>query len=180
MSTQSLRPSEKKAATTATLCRYQTCPCIKTSRDSPHDNDYRWSAETKLGLIDISDVRRGQISVGTPLIACRIRWDAVWAVSLSMRALRWPQVIGLPPWSSFCETVSGSLLNSQARCRTGVARNGIVCRMKSCGLALMKACWVGRIIIMRVGCIARTRVAWNMVSDVDRSIGGVERRRAWS
>jgi hypothetical protein len=48
--------------------------------------------------------------------------------------------------------------------------------MKSCGLALMKACWVGRIIIMRVGCIARTRVALNMMSDVDRSVGGVERR----
>jgi hypothetical protein len=63
-----------------------------------------------------------------------------------------------------------------SRCRTGVARKGMVCRMKSCGLALMKACWVGRIIIMRVGCIARTRVALNMMSDVDRSVGGVERR----
>lgn len=40
-----------------------------------------------------------------------------------------------------------------------------VCLMNSWGLALMNICCVGRIIIMRVGCIARTLVALNMVSD---------------
>lgn len=43
--------------------------------------------------------------------------------------------------------------------------------MKSCGLALMNICWVGRIIIMRVGCIARTLVALNMLSVCRRSVG---------
>jgi hypothetical protein len=36
----------------------------------------------------------------------------------------------------------------------------------SCGLALMNICCVGRIIIMRVGCIARTLEALNMMSAV--------------
>jgi hypothetical protein len=36
--------------------------------------------------------------------------------------------------------------------------------MNSCGLALINICWVGRIIIMRVGCIARALVALNMVA----------------
>jgi hypothetical protein len=43
-------------------------------------------------------------------------------------------------------------------------RTRSVSLMNSCGLALMNICWVGRIIIMRVGCMARTRVALNMVA----------------
>lgn len=38
-----------------------------------------------------------------------------------------------------------------------------VCLMNICGLAFMNICWVGRIIIMRVGCMARTLVALNIL-----------------
>ncbi|EDP89772.1 hypothetical protein SNOG_20083, partial [Parastagonospora nodorum SN15] len=49
--------------------------------------------------------------------------------------------------------------------RTGTGlRRRKVSLMTSCGLALMNACCVGRIIIMRVGCIARTLVALNMIA----------------
>jgi hypothetical protein len=45
---------------------------------------------------------------------------------------------------------------------TGLRRRS-VSLINSCGLALMNICCVGRINIMRVGCIARTLEALNMV-----------------
>jgi hypothetical protein len=45
----------------------------------------------------------------------------------------------------------------------------------SCGLALMNICCVGRIIIMRVGCIARTLEALNIVSVCMSSCRGESR-----
>jgi hypothetical protein len=60
--------------------------------------------------------------------------------------------------------------------RTGVgARMRNVSLIKSCGLAFMNNCWVGRIIIIRVGCIAKARVTLNMFAVFSRRFGGVER-----
>jgi hypothetical protein len=96
-----------------------------------------------------------------------MRWDTVWAVLhqyVLHYMLRSP--IGLPPCSSFCSLVSEQspcFYDSRERTGTGL-RTRSVSLMNSCGLALINICWVGRIIIMRVGCMARTRVALNIAA----------------
>jgi hypothetical protein len=100
-------------------------------------------------------------------LSWRMRWDTVWAIlyqHVLHHMLR--SSIGLPPCSSFYCLVSEKapcFYDSGERTGTGL-RTRSVSLMNSCGLALMNICWVGRIIIMRVGCIARTRVALNMAA----------------
>jgi hypothetical protein len=123
------------------------------------------------------NVLNGQISVGM-FLSWRIRWETVWAEFCQwVPYMRGVQSGGVPPWSSFCQFISTQIPTLTGGIqRTGVgARMRNVSLMKSCGLAFMNNCWVGRIIIMRVGCIARARVTLNMIAIYFRRFGGVER-----
>jgi hypothetical protein len=117
----------------------------------------------RLGRIDVLN---GQISVGM-FLSWRMRWETVWAgFCQCVPYMFGDQSAGLPPWSSFCQFVSTHIpaLTKNIR-HTGVGvRMRNVSLMKSCGLAFMNSCWVGRIIIMRVGCIARALVTLNMLA----------------